>query len=187
MDDEQLRAALAADLDAAFEPLVLAYQDRLYRFGLRLAGSPQDAEEVAQDALVRAYRALAGYTAERIRALALRTWLYQIALNVFRNRTRRHRPETIELNGHAESVHDLSALPEAAAETAEQGAELTQALDALPVRYRTAVVLRHVEELSIAEIAAVMDMPEGTVKSHIHRGIGMLRTAVVKEMHEVTR
>ena len=59
MDDETLTTGLAADLDGTFEALVCAYQDRLYAFGLRLTGSPRDAEEIAQDAFVRAYRALA--------------------------------------------------------------------------------------------------------------------------------
>jgi RNA polymerase sigma-70 factor (ECF subfamily) len=65
-------AALAADLEGSFERLVLAYQDRLYAFALRLSGSPQDAEEVVQYAFVRAYRAAARYPAERVGDLALR-------------------------------------------------------------------------------------------------------------------
>ena len=78
--DEELRSRIADDLDGSFEGLVRAYQDRLFSFALRVTGNREDAEEVAQDAFVRAYRALATYPAERIRALALRAWLYQVTL-----------------------------------------------------------------------------------------------------------
>src|SRR6185503_8175605 len=72
--DSQLLAALARDLDGSFEGLVLAHQDRLYSIALRMRGDARDAEEAAQDALVRAYRALSGYPAERILELRLRPW-----------------------------------------------------------------------------------------------------------------
>ena len=87
--DEPLIAALADDLDASFEALVLAHQDRLYSIALRMLGDPRDAEEAAQDALVRAYRALAGYDAARIRELRLRPWLATIVLNLCRSRLAR--------------------------------------------------------------------------------------------------
>ena len=94
-------AALAEDLDGQFELLVRTYQDRLYSFALRLSRSREDAEEIAQDAFVRAYRALKTYAPERIAALSLRAWLYQIALNVTRNRFRRRRPVHVSLEGPA--------------------------------------------------------------------------------------
>jgi RNA polymerase sigma-70 factor, ECF subfamily len=78
--DQDMSAALAADLDGSFEQVVVAYQHRLYAFALRLTGNPQDAEEITQDAFVRAYRALATYPASRLRSLALRPWLHQITL-----------------------------------------------------------------------------------------------------------
>ena len=87
--DEPLIAALADDLDASFEGLVLAHQDRVYSIALRMLGDPRDAEEAAQDALVRAYRALAGYDAARIRELRLRPWLATIVLNLCRSRLAR--------------------------------------------------------------------------------------------------
>ena len=88
MCSDDLTEALACDVDRQFERLVLAYQDRLYGFVLRLSGSPRDAEEITQDAFIRAYHALVRYPKERIQALALRPWLYQIALNAFRNARR---------------------------------------------------------------------------------------------------
>ena len=90
--DTALINALADDLDGSFEALVLAHQDRVYSIALRLLGDPPDAEEAAQDAFVRAYRALAGYDADRIRELRLRPWLATIVLNLCRTRLAR-RPE----------------------------------------------------------------------------------------------
>jgi RNA polymerase sigma-70 factor (ECF subfamily) len=84
--DDRLLDELAADLDAAFERVVDAHADRLYTIALRMLGDAGDAEEAAQDALVRAYRALAGYDATRIRELRLRPWLATIVLNLCRSR-----------------------------------------------------------------------------------------------------
>src|SRR5258706_574888 len=98
-EDRDLSASLAHDLDAAFESLVWAYQDRLYAFAARMTGDHHDAEEIAQDAFVRAYRALAGYDRKRISALELRPWLYTIALNAVRNRKRGAKAVLVSLDG----------------------------------------------------------------------------------------
>src|ERR1700693_3640144 len=110
-----LEAALAEDLEGCFERLVREYQDRLYSFAHRLAGNPQDAEEIAQDAFVRAYRAMKTYPPERIRALSLKAWLYQITLNVARNRmrVRLHAAVSIdERNGEGNAVWEPEDAPE---------------------------------------------------------------------------
>jgi RNA polymerase sigma factor (sigma-70 family) len=182
----ELIAGLADDLDGHFEVLVRSYQDRLYRFALRLAGNPQDAEEVAQDAFVRAYHALDRYPPERIRALALRPWLYRICLNVFRNRIRRRQLQLVPLDVDI-AVDGEREWPEQVAEAVERIQELEKRLAALPELYRAAVILRHIEELGIAEIAAVLKQPEGTVKSNIHRGIRLLRHAIEMERSEVAQ
>jgi RNA polymerase sigma-70 factor (ECF subfamily) len=180
---------LAEDLDAHFETLVQAYGNRLYAFALRLTGSPPDAEEIAQDAFVRAYQALRRYEPARIRDLAVRPWLYQIALNVARNRVRGRRLRLVPLESTDEDgdgglgrpiepVADERDGPEATVARREQGAELAALVAALPGRYRAAVVLRHVEELSYGEIAAVLGQSVGTVKSNVHRGVRILRDAI---------
>jgi len=189
MEDRELERArglleaLSSDLNGSFELLVLTHQDRLYSFALRLSGNSQDAEEIAQDAFVRAYRALRGYDAERIHALALRPWLYQIALNVFCNRARRLRVDTVSIGGDGEDetrpelADDAQRRPEAALARAERDQELAALLAGLPQRYRAAVILRFVEGLSYAELAAVLGQPPGTVKANVHRGIEWLRRA----------
>src|SRR5213593_5180390 len=87
--DIALTSHLARDLETGFPALVEAHQDRLYTIALRLLGDRRDAEEVAQDALVRAFRAMRGYQRERVAALRLRPWLASIAVNLARNRRRR--------------------------------------------------------------------------------------------------
>jgi RNA polymerase sigma-70 factor (ECF subfamily) len=181
--DQDVSAALAADLEGSFEQVVLAYQNRLYGFALRLTGSPQDAEEITQDAFVRAYRALTTYPAARIRTLALRPWLHQILLNVFRNRIRHRHLQLVPLDqgheaGDLELDDDKETRPDTALEQAELKASLDVLVAALPERYRLAVVLRHIQGLGYSEMAVVLKQPIGTIKANVHRGIRMLRKAI---------
>lgn len=184
--DEALRNGLAADLDGTFEALVRAYQNRLYSFALRVTRNPQDAEEVAQDAFVRAYRALATYGAERVRALALRAWLYRITLNVARNRLRGKKPRFVSLDqprsgdGEAawEPADDPSQRPDARYEQARHRADIATLVERLPKRYREPLVLRYVEGLQLDEVARVLRQPLGTAKSNVHRAIVALRESL---------
>jgi RNA polymerase sigma-70 factor (ECF subfamily) len=185
VNDETLTRGLAADLDGTFELLVRTYQDRLYAFGLRLTGSPRDAEEIAQDAFVRAYRALARYPAERIETLKLRAWLFQVTVNVARNRTRARRLAEVPLIAEdgtvdrlADRADDAADGPEQQAERHDEQEQLAEVVATLPERYRAAVVLRHIQGLSYQEIAAVLGQPAGTVKSNVHRGVAYLRAAL---------
>ncbi len=182
---ENLEHALAADLDGTFERLVLDYQDRLFGFAFRLCASREDAEEIAQDAFVRAYRALKGYPPERIRGLALRAWLYQIALNVARNRFRRkrHRFVSLETAGAIDSTKmdpadDPELRPDRRLEKRRERSDLATLVRALPERFRAPLVLRYVEGLPVEEVAAVLKQPVGTAKSNLHRGVNALRVSL---------
>ncbi len=183
MEDRALSAALSRNLDAAFEQLVLEYQDRLYRFGLRLTGCRNDAEEIVQDAFVRAHQALTGYSAQRLRDMSLRPWLYQITVNVFRNRVRRRQLPLVVLDGDPRAASETEQ-PERAIELSELAQELSALLASLPPRHREAVALRHIECLSYPEIALVLDQPEGTVKANVHRGLATLRKALDEQKSE---
>ena len=181
--DDELTAALAADVDEHFERLVRSYQHRLYSFALRWSGSHQDAEEIAQDAFVRAYHALHRYPRARRAALALRPWLYQITLNLARNRARGLRLATQPLDLEVHDAPDLhDERPEERLLREEQRHDLGGLLAALPERYRAAVVLRHVEGLSYEEAASVLAQPIGTTKSDVHRGLRLLRGELSKQM-----
>jgi len=184
IDEQTLATRLAVDLDEHFEDFVKTYQDRMYAFALRLSGSRQDAEESTQDAFVRAYRALDGYPRERRRELHLRAWLYQIVLNVVRNRVRRHTLSVVSIDSVVQDglPAGASEQPEVAALRTEVRDWLEVALADLPPRFRTAVVLRPVQGLSYAEAAEVLDQPIGTTKSDVHRGLRLLRQALEPEV-----
>ena len=159
-------------VDRLFDRMVREHKDRVFAAGLAMTGNRHDAEEVAQDTFFRAYRALATYSPERIRDLRERAWLQRIAVNVVRNRVRGVRPRVVELNG---SEPDLSPGPEAQAMERMQIDELARRVAELPMRYREAVVLRHVRELSYEEVADTLGQPVGTVKANVHRGLKLLR------------
>jgi len=181
---------LCSDLDAHFERLVILFQNRIFAFAYRLTGSGSDAEEVAQDVFLQAYRALESYDHERISTLAVRAWLYKIALNLTRNRMRGKKLAMVSLDGDDgttafEVPDNVGERPEAVVERIEQGDELTAMLTALPERYRAAVVLRHVEGLGYNDLAAILNQPVGTVKANVHRGVALLREAWDSQISEV--
>ena len=182
--DTALAKRLAKDLDAAFPVLVEAHQDRLYTIALRLLGDRRDAEEVAQDALVRAFRAMRGYQRERVATLRLRPWLASIAVNLARNRRRRaddrQPPNQLEpmLDGGFDPPGDARSGPEPRADRRETQRELAAALLRLTPAVRAAVVLRHVDGLSVAETAEALGRPEGTIKAQVHRGLRDLRVTL---------
>jgi RNA polymerase sigma-70 factor (ECF subfamily) len=186
--DAGLRAELAKDLDGSFELLVRRFQDRLFTFALRVTGSREDAEEVAQDAFVRAYRALKTYSAERIAAMALKAWLYQVTLNVARNRLRRKRHPTVPLEGdgrrEAPRSHDPAddprERPDARLESKRSRADIASLVGRLPDRFRAPLILRYVEGLKLEEVAAILKQPLGTTKSNVHRAINALRESMTE-------
>ena len=159
-------------VERLFERMVHEHQDRLFALGYALTGNRHDAEEVAQDTLLRAYRALCRYPPDRLRELKQRAWLHRIAINVARNRHRGLKPRIVELNG---SEQDAAPGPEERAMRRSEMDDVTAALAVLPPRYREAVVLRFVQELSYEEVAEVLGQPIGTVKSNVHRGLKLLR------------
>ena len=180
--DAELARQLARNLDAAFPALVAAHADRLYTMAYRHLGDRRDAEEVAQDALVRAYRAMAGYPADRIRELRLRPWLASIAVNLAHNRRRNlaDRLPPATLDGMVEAGFDpadgSAPQPAAVAEALASAEELAELLLELPSTLRAAVILRHVDGLSVAETAEALGRPEGTIKAQVSRGLDRLRT-----------
>jgi RNA polymerase sigma-70 factor, ECF subfamily len=182
--DSRLVRALADDLDGSFEALVLAHQDRLYSIALRMLEDRGAAEEATQDALVRAYRALAGYDAERILAIRLHPWLATIILNLCRTRlargSRRGRAPLsldVPLPAGLEPRMDEARGPLEVVSAQDAARRWATLLLTLPPSLRSAVVLRHVDGLSYPDLAAALDRPEGTVKAQVHRGLTRLRKA----------
>jgi RNA polymerase sigma factor (sigma-70 family) len=179
-----LRPALAANLDVAFPAFVEAEASRIYGIALRLTGRPADAEDLTQDTLVRAYRALAAWDGQRIRELAVRPWLASIVLNLARNRARSRlsRPATVSLRDElAHPLIRIEETPHGRLERREATEQWAKRLLALPERYRAPLVLRHVDGLSYEEIGEALDRPAGTAKAQVHRGIAILRAALTAE------
>ena len=157
----------------AFDLLVLRYQHKVVKLVARLLRDPTEAEDVAQEAFVKAYRALGSFRGDS----AFYTWLYRIAVNTARNvmasRQRRPLDYEAELSESEQSVVDNrlrhTDTPEAAALSEEIHDTVNRAVEQLPEDLRTAIILREVEGLSYEEIAEAMECPVGTVRSRIFR------------------
>ncbi len=177
--DEELLSLLATDLDGQFRQLVEVYQQRLYLFALRLVGRPDDAEDMVQEAFIRAYYALKGTPTRKVRILNLPKWLYTITLNVFRNSTRKREQHVISLdlpeNCAALDLADQALGPDEEAHWREWRHELEAHIASLPAPYRPAITLSLFEEFSSAEIAELLQQPIGTVKVYISRAKYRLR------------
>ena len=177
---------LATNLDRYFPQLVLSTQQRLYAFALRQTRSPQDAEDIVQEAFIRAYHALKTYPAERIRFMKIQPWLYKITLNIFyRHRSNGSRIDSMPLDLSEESVHceiegNEDEWPEKVLEDNEDRQLLEAMIAELPEQYRIAVSCYYFAELSYREIAELMQLPIGTVKSNVHRGTQLLRKTADK-------
>jgi len=185
----ELAMLLADDLKNNFKLFVLHYQSRLYAFAFRQTGSPQDAEDITQEAFIQAYYAMVDYPPQRIKMLALQPWLYKIALNIFCKSLRRNKFQLVALNIADDGEHtliedDASSQPELLLEDQESLRELESLLVKLPMQYREAVNLYYFAELSYREIADLLNQPIGTVKSHLHRGIQLLRKTQNKRERE---
>jgi RNA polymerase sigma-70 factor (ECF subfamily) len=174
---------LAADVDDAFPTFLAHHQDLVYGLAMRLTRRPADAEDLAQEAFVRAYRALQAYAPERRSALHTRGWLAAITLNLGRNRarTRRVRPGEADIDAVAEVAVDGAPGPDAIAMRREAARAWRERIGALPPRYGHAVWLRHIHGLPYPELAEALGRPVNTVKSDVHRGLALLRRALVDE------
>ncbi|GLZ43817.1 hypothetical protein Acsp06_00020 [Actinomycetospora sp. NBRC 106375] len=181
-DDEQLRTALVEDLDAGFEAVVRTHGDVVHAVARRTSDRAADAEDLAAEAFLRAYRALRGYAPARIEALDLRPWLLTILLNTARNdrRSAARRPRTDGVTPVPDRPSPTPG-PAERAEASDLGDRLATLLADLPVAQRTAVVLRHVVDLPVAEVAAVLECTEGTARSYAARGLAALRTRLTPE------
>lgn len=171
--DEELIARVQQGQRRAFDELVRRYQGRLFSFTLRMVHDPVEAEELAQDTLIRAY-----VHADKYREIArFSTWIFTIATNLVRNRVRqkKRRPLQLSLNPHPDDDEipldppDPRADPSRRIEGAELGSLISLATSRIPERYRIPFLLREVEELSYEEIQQVTGLKLGTVRSRINR------------------
>lgn len=168
--------ASADDRRTRFEREALVHLDTVYRVALRLTRNPADADDLVQEAMLKAFRAWDSFTP----GTNAKAWLLTILRNAFINEYRRRgrRPETVELDT-AEAVAALpeESMPDPQAEFFDRimDEEVLRAVDDLPEVFREALVLSDVEGLDYQEIARILAVPVGTVKSRLFRGRRMLK------------
>jgi len=182
LTDEQLMLRVQEGNSASFDLLVERYRVRLFNYLFRLVGNRDDAEEIAQEAFVKAY-----IHAEKYKTIAkFSTWLYTIATNLVRNRMRSlsRKPKIFSLwskgryDGEEEKPLDIldpQRSPEDKMNDSELSEIINQAIEKIPEKYRTSFVLREINQLSYEEIAAVTGLKLGTVRSRINRARNFFR------------
>jgi RNA polymerase sigma-70 factor (ECF subfamily) len=185
-DRELVRRALEGS-EPAFEALVVKLQSAVLNLAYRVVRDWDEAQDVAQEAFVRAHGALDRYD----RNYPFKVWLFRIATNLAIDHLRKRRAGTVSIDaprqpGGDEGGWDIAdagaADPGEDVEAVERRAILERALAKLPPLMRAAIVLRHVEDLSYEEIAATLQLPLGTVKIRIHRGREALAKILRREM-----
>ncbi|MDB4985358.1 MAG: polymerase sigma factor RpoE [Myxococcaceae bacterium] len=186
-EESELVLKLKQHDEAAFSAFVLKYQERVFRLLLRMLGDRAEAEDLAQEVFISIFKAIDGFRGDS----QLSTWVYRVAANHCRNRikylVRRRRQVT---DGYEEgdeqsfsiSAHSRPEAPDQQLEARQTEALLQEGLLALDEEQRELIVLREVEHLSYDEIMAITGLPEGTVKSRLHRARASLREHI--ERHE---
>jgi RNA polymerase sigma-70 factor (ECF subfamily) len=167
----------------SFEQLVIMYQDRIYGLCYRLTGNHADAQDLAQNVFIKAYRALPGFRQEA----DFGTWLHRITVNLSINEKRKKKPE-LYLDSPVQTEEGLMPRlavsndpgPEELYEHKEFHQLVQTALEELSLEHRTVLVLREVEGYAYDEIAAMLDCSLGTVKSRINRGRQALKTKIMQ-------
>ena len=165
----------------AFDEVFERYQRLVYSVALRLSGDRERAADLTQEIFLRIYRHLGRFEGRS----SLDTWIYRVAINCCRSRLSRRRPKTQSLPDAAaemvEELRDRAPNPERRAISRDAGRRLGRALTSLPAAFREAVVLRDVEGLTYKEIAEVLGVRIGTVRSRIARGRERLRESMEKD------
>ena len=194
LEDAALVAALKAGSEEAFGVLIAQYSQPLYSVIARSLQDPADAADITQEVFIKVFRSIRSFHGES----SLRTWLYRIALREASNQRRwwsRHKRQELTIDapvGTAESedgeglclgatLMDGGCSPEEQAERAEMKLRIEDSLRKLPEAYRTVVILREMEGLCYEEIAEVLEVKVGTVKSRLMRGRAALREILVAD------
>ncbi|WP_454862440.1 RNA polymerase sigma factor SigW [Peribacillus frigoritolerans] len=175
---ERINQVLKGDHNA-FGEIVEIYKDKVFQICFRMLGNRQEAEDLAQEAFVRAYVNIRSFNI----TMKFSTWLYRIATNLCIDRLRKKKPDyyldaevagTEGLNMYSQIASDM-AKPEEEVESLELQETIQMEIMKLPEKYRSVIVLKYIEELSLKEISEILDLPVGTVKTRIHRGREALR------------
>ncbi len=192
-DEARLIERLVARDERAFNVLVRAYERRVFALVLRMIGNRAEAEDLAQEVFVQVFKAIASFRGES----KLSTWVYRIAINLCKNRSKYLRVRHAGEQDPIDALHDRVPLGGAKGANVAQverpdemiaGKQVERivqkAILELDPTFRECLVLRDVEDLSYEEIGAITGLPEGTVKSRIHRGRAQLKELVEAALGE---
>lgn len=179
VEDSQLVTATLQGDFTAFEGLVEKYQGKIYRHLRKMVNDPLQAEDLLQETFLNVYRGLSGFTG----AASFSTWLFRIATNSALMYLRRERPETVEYDDKisTESQDPIAPSPELVATPLERllsmegKAKIEEAIDQLPVIYRSVIVLRDVEGFSLEEVSTILGASVPAIKSRLHRARNLVR------------
>lgn len=190
--DAELAVRAAAGDDAAFEAIMRRHNRRLFRSARSILPSDAEAEDALQDAYLHAWRALSGFRADS----KLSTWLTRIVINEALGRRRRRGAEVIPMDATTmddPAEDDAPPIEDALADDADRGPEglavrgemrrlMEARIDRLPEAFRTVFMLRAVEELSVEEVAAALQLPEATVRTRFFRARALLREGLSRDV-----
>jgi len=184
--DQEVVAAAAAGEEAAYRELVHRYERPVFSLIYRMVRNRELAEDLSQETFIKVLNALASYRPE----YKFSSWVFKIANNAAIDHLRRRELDTLSLEGspHADTAEKIEATALQIGEKAESaldavankelGGEIEQAIARLRPEYRTCILLRHVEGRPYEEIAEILNLPLGTVKTYIHRARNELRIAL---------
>ncbi len=191
VDDRKLAAQAAKGRDAAFRELLCRYERPVFSLIFRMVRDRALAEDLAQETFIRAFRAINSYNPR----YKFSSWIFKIANNHTIDHLRKRRLDTVSIDGspHAVTgeeeaqtrlvVESTGEAPDRYVEQRELGSQIEQAIGELRPEYRTVVLLRHIEGHSYEEIADIMDLPLGTVKTYLHRARAELKGLLAGVQH----
>ncbi|MEG9298630.1 RNA polymerase sigma factor SigW [Mangrovibacillus sp. Mu-81] len=175
---KRIKQVLKGD-QSAFAELVELYKDKVFQICYRMLGNRHEAEDISQEAFIRAYVNIETFNQKR----KFSTWLFRIATNLCIDRIRKKKPDyyldaevagTDGLTMYSQVAADVK-MPEDEVENMELQETIQKEISKLPEKYRSVIVLKYIEELPLQEISEILDMPLGTVKTRVHRGREALR------------
>ncbi|TMU83792.1 RNA polymerase sigma factor SigW [Bacillus sp. BHET2] len=176
--NKRIKQVLKGDQNA-FAELVELYKDKVFQICYRMLGNRHEAEDIAQEAFIRAFVNIETFNQKR----KFSTWLFRIATNLCIDRIRKKKPDyfldaevagTEGLTMYSQVAADVQ-LPEDEVENMELQETIQIEISKLPEKYRSVIVLKYIEELPLQEISEILDLPLGTVKTRVHRGREALR------------
>lgn len=177
MTDAALVAKHLAGDSHAFAELVKRYTRAVYNIAFRFTNDAADAEHIAQETFLRAWHALPRLDATR----PLKPYLVKIAINLCRDWAERTKTQTLDLDEHADTLADNADDPLETLSDMELRARVRAKLEQLPPLYRAALAMRYTEDMSYEEIAAALDVPLNTVRTHLHRAKARLRALLEQD------